>query len=102
MNIIDFIVVIILAYALINGFIKGFILEIAGMIALVLGLIGAFKFSSMLGNYLAVYVAWSPKTIQTVSFISALSLQQAQHVLLGRVGLCQHGGGRLLQDLVFR
>ena len=69
MNIIDLIVVIIFAYALINGFIKGFILEIAGMIALVLGLIGAFKFSSMLGNYLAVYVAWSPKTIQTVSFI---------------------------------
>ena len=69
MNIIDLIVVIIFAYALINGFIKGFILEIAGMLALVLGLIGAFKFSSILGNYLAVYVAWSPKTIQTVSFI---------------------------------
>ncbi len=69
MNIIDLIVVIVLGYGIINGFIKGFILEIAGMIALVLGLIGAFKFSSILGNYLAGYVAWSPKTIQTVSFI---------------------------------
>lgn len=69
MNIIDLIVVIILAYALINGFIKGFVLEIAGTIALVLGLLGAFKFSSLLGNYLAAYVVWSPKAIQTVSFI---------------------------------
>ena len=31
----------------------------------------------------------------------SLALQQAQNVLLRRVGLCQHRGRRLLQDLVF-
>jgi hypothetical protein len=30
-----------------------------------------------------------------------LALQQAENVLLGCVGLGQHRGGRLLQDLVF-
>ena len=39
---------------------------------------------------------------QMVTFISALPLQQAQHIFLRRVGLGQHGGRRLLQDLVFR
>ena len=28
-------------------------------------------------------------------------MQQAENVLLGGVGLCQHRGGRLLEDLVF-
>jgi hypothetical protein len=35
------------------------------------------------------------------SVISALPLQQAQHIFLRRVGLGQHRGRRLLQDLVF-
>lgn len=35
------------------------------------------------------------------SFALRLALQQAENVLLGCVGLGQHRGGRLLQDLVF-
>ena len=35
------------------------------------------------------------------SFALRLALQQAENVLLGGVGLGQHRGGRLLQDLVF-
>ena len=34
-------------------------------------------------------------------FALRLALQQAENVLLGCVGLGQHRGGRLLQDLVF-
>ena len=48
---------------------KGLVLELAGLIAFILGLMGAFKFSSLLGSYLGTYVDWSPKTIQAVSFI---------------------------------
>ena len=35
------------------------------------------------------------------SFALRLALQQAENVLLGGIGLGQHRGGRLLQDLVF-
>jgi len=69
MNIFDVIILIILLYGLIKGFIKGFIIEVAGIIALILGVTGSFKFSRILEVYLNSYVDWSPKTIQIASFI---------------------------------
>ena len=69
MNIFDIIILIILSYGLINGFVKGFIIEVAGMISLILGVTGSFKFASILEVYLNSYVDWRPKTIQAASFI---------------------------------
>ncbi len=69
MNIFDFIILIILLYGLIKGFVKGFIIEVAGIIALILGVTGSFKFASILEVYLNSYVDWSPKNIQVISFI---------------------------------
>ena len=69
MNIFDVIILIILLYGLIKGFIKGFIIEVAGIIALILGVTGSFKFASILEVYLNSYVDWSPKTVQIISFI---------------------------------
>ena len=69
MNIFDVIILIILLYGLIKGFIKGFIIEVAGIIALILGVTGSFKFSRILEVHLNSYVDWSPKTIQIASFI---------------------------------
>ena len=39
-----------------SGFKKGFIVEVSGMIALVVGITGAFKFSEILENYLVIYI----------------------------------------------
>jgi membrane protein required for colicin V production len=69
MNIFDIIILIILSYGLINGFVKGFIIEVAGIIALILGVTGSYKFASILEVYLNSYVDWRPKTIQAASFI---------------------------------
>ena len=69
MNTIDVIVGLLLAYSLFRGITKGFVIEISGMIALFLGIMGAFKFSSYIGKYLSSYVDWNPKIIQAVSFI---------------------------------
>jgi membrane protein required for colicin V production len=69
MNAFDVIFFVALAYGLIRGLIKGFVVEVSGMIALILGVFGAFKFSSLLGNFLIDYVNWEPKIIQIVSFI---------------------------------
>jgi membrane protein required for colicin V production len=51
------------------GLIKGFIIEVAGIIALILGVTGSFKFTRILEVSLNSYVDWSPKTIQIASFI---------------------------------
>ena len=69
MNIFDVIILIILLYGLIKGFMKGFVIEIAGIIALILGVTGSFKFARILEVSLNSYVDWSPKTIQIASFI---------------------------------
>ena len=69
MNMFDVVVLILVTYGLISGFKKGFIVEVSGMIALGVGIIGAFKFSGILGNYLVNYIDWEPKIIQIVSFI---------------------------------
>jgi len=69
MNIFDVIVLIILLYGLMMWLIKGFIIEVAGIIALILGVTGSFKFARILEVSLNSYVDWSPKTIQIASFI---------------------------------
>ena len=69
MNMFDVVVLIVVTYGLISGFKKGFIVEVSGMIALGVGITGAFKFSGILGNYLVIYIDWDPKIIQIVSFI---------------------------------
>ena len=69
MNIFDIIILIIVWYGLFIGFVKGFIIEVAGIISLILGVTGSFKFASILEVYLNSYVDWRPKTIQAASFI---------------------------------
>ena len=69
MNYFDVLVFIILTYGLLSGFFKGFVVEIAGVIALILGLLGSFKFSNVLGNTVQFFIDWDSKTIQIVSFI---------------------------------
>ena len=69
MNMFDIVILILVVYGLISGFIKGFIVEVSGIIALGVGITGAFKFSEILGNYLIIYIDWEPKIIQIVSFI---------------------------------
>ena len=69
MNMFDVVALIVVTYGLISGFKKGFIIEVSGMIALGVGITGAFKFSGILGNYLVIYIDWEPKIIQIVSFI---------------------------------
>ena len=69
MNYFDVLVFIILIYGLLSGFFKGFIVEIAGVVALILGILGSFKFSNVLGDTIEVFIDWDSKTIQIVSFI---------------------------------
>ena len=47
MNVIDVVAFIILTYGVLRGLNKGFVIEISGILAFALGLIGAFKFSNL-------------------------------------------------------
>ena len=70
MNVIDVVAFIILTYGVLRGFNKGFIIEISGILAFALGLMGAFKFSSLTSEIFSDLVDWNPRAIQLVCFIA--------------------------------
>ena len=70
MNIIDVVAFIILTYGVLRGLNKGFIIEISGILAFALGLIGAFKFSNLGSKIFSNLIDWNPKAIQLVCFIA--------------------------------
>ena len=70
MNVIDVVVFIILTYGVLRGLNKGFVIEISGILAFALGLIGAFKFSNLGSKIFSNLIDWNPKAIQLVCFIA--------------------------------
>lgn len=58
LNYIDLAVVCLLFYGLVRGAFRGFFVEIASLLALVLGVFGALHFSSFTAGLLAKYLEW--------------------------------------------
>lgn len=69
MNVIDIILSIALSFGFIKGFSKGFIIEIASVGALFLGLLGALKFSDLVAELLKEFFDWNPMVIQMGSYL---------------------------------
>ena len=69
MNTLDVIVIICLGYGLISGLIKGFIVEVSGVIAIFFGVLGAFKFASLFTQFILKYVALDPKIVKGICFL---------------------------------
>ncbi len=69
MNYLDIIICIPLAWALFKGFRKGFILEIASLISLILGIYIAFKFSYFAADLLKKYLTIQNEALPLISFI---------------------------------
>ena len=69
MNVIDIIQAVALGFGFVKGFFKGFIIEVASLGALLLGLLGAVKFSSLVSNLLNDFFDWNPVATLTVSYL---------------------------------
>ena len=69
MNTIDIILAIALGFGFIKGFFKGFIIEVASLGALFLGLLGAVKFSDFFADLLNEFFNWSRLAVQTASYL---------------------------------
>lgn len=69
MNVWDIIVLSCLGYGLIRGFIRGLVVEIAGVLALFLGVLGAFTFASRFAHFIHSHIALDPKIIQGINFL---------------------------------
>ena len=69
MNTIDIILAIALCFGFFKGFYKGFIVEVASLGALFLGLFGAIEFSGFIADLLNEFFVWNPVAIQTGSYL---------------------------------
>jgi membrane protein required for colicin V production len=72
MNYIDIILGLLLIVAAIRGFIKGFIYEIASLVALILGVWGGIHFSYYLADFIEHTFSWHSKHLELISFFIIL------------------------------
>jgi len=69
MNWIDFVIIILLVFGLARGFIDGFIKELASLLALILGIWGAIKFSSFTAEKLYDYFDMTGQYTGIIAFL---------------------------------
>ncbi len=81
----DIVLGIVLAFGLIRGFMRGLIIEITSLIALVLGIYGAIHFSFYAIDLLTDYFSWQPQTITIAAFILTFIIIVLAVLLLGKL-----------------
>jgi len=69
MNVLDIVLVILIVGATINGFIKGFFVELASIVSLILGIWAGVEFSSLVQQWLSKYLSWSSDYMKLTAFI---------------------------------
>ena len=68
MNVFDIVILVVLLFGLVKGFMKGLFIEIASLVALIGGIWGAIHFSYFVGDFLEESVTWSEKKISLAAF----------------------------------
>ena len=68
MNFIDIILGIFLLLGLVRGFMKGFFIELASLVALIAGIFGAIHFSYYASSFIAEHVDWEENYINLAAF----------------------------------
>ena len=69
MNYIDIIIAIPLAWGFIRGFRKGFIIEIASLISLIIGIWAGIYFSDFVSTFLIYKIGWNSNYLPVISFL---------------------------------
>lgn len=85
MAVIDIIIGIALLYGLIRGIWKGFFIELASLLAFILGLYAAIKFSGYMGNWLDGIFGWEDKYVKIAAFILTFIIVVILITILGRI-----------------
>ena len=84
-SVFDLVIIVILAWAAITGFIKGLIIQLVSLIALFLGLIGAAYYLKPFAAWLSSFVHLSGQSAQIVSFIILFLIIVTTIILVGRL-----------------
>lgn len=85
MNIFDIVIAILLLFGFVRGLMKGFFVEIASLLALILGVYGAIHFSYFMTDYLKESVSWDEKYIAITAFAITFLIIVIVISLLGKI-----------------
>ena len=70
MSVLDIGLLALLILGLVRGFMRGFFVELASLVALIAGIYGAFHFSNFTAAFLKDKVEWEENTVNIVALIS--------------------------------
>ena len=85
MNKIDILLLVILGFGLIRGFMRGLIIEMASLLAIVVGIYGAIHFSFFTARLLGELMPSSQQTIEVVAFGLTLIVLMLAVMFLAKV-----------------
>ncbi|EKF55137.1 colicin V production protein CvpA [Galbibacter marinus] len=85
MNYIDIIIGGLLLYGVVRGFLKGFFIEVASILAFIIGIYGAIHFSYFIGDFMKQEVQWDPSYISLIAFALTFIIIIIAVSLIGRL-----------------
>ena len=85
MNKIDILLLVILGFGLVRGFMRGLIIEMASLLAIVVGIYGAIHFSFFTARLLGELMPSSQQTIEVVAFGITLIVLMLAVMFLAKV-----------------
>ncbi len=68
MNVLDIVLGALILFGLVRGLMKGFFVEVASIVALILGVYGAIHFSNFVAEFLESRVEWDEQYINITAF----------------------------------
>lgn len=85
MNYIDYIIIFFVIIGFIEGIFKGFIIEIASFLALILGVWGAIKFAGVMANFMSSHWDIQGEYVQIIAFLITFVLIVITVHFIGKV-----------------
>ncbi|MBS9774779.1 MAG: CvpA family protein [Tenacibaculum sp.] len=85
MNIIDIIIASLLLFSFVRGFMKGFFIEIASLIALIAGVYGAINFSHFLKDWLIENIELEENYISLIAFAGTFIVILLAIIIVGKI-----------------
>ena len=84
MNYLDVMFILIIIWAAFRGYSSGFIIQLSGLLALIIGAFVAYKTSFWLASQLSSLIVAEPAIMNTIAFIVMFAIVWALIVLLGK------------------
>lgn len=85
MNVIDIVLSIFLLLGCVRGFFKGFFVELAGLVALILGIYAAIHFSDRMFSFLQLFITWEERYLTILAFALTFTIVVIIISIIGKV-----------------